>query len=253
MIQVHQRKNCKFLLTPILTFQILYVYSSVFREFFFETDYHDDPDKKYGLSGTTAIKGAEKMLSSAKEKGKSKKNECLESEPLLNLTSSEDFLRSDSKSVDESDALLLELASLDLGLLNDTKAPNQSLLGDDVSNAFSNEENYAATLGEIFGGTSSKLDNQWSQFLPSQILGNELGNDSNVWSDFVSAPDNIQSSGSSKAAGVNRNADNQMLTNPGSKKVLHIVLCFILISTCNMYLSFIGFWKRYEPLVQPFC
>lgn len=156
-------------------------------------------------------KEPEKSRSSARTKPKGKKQESPEDEPLLKLTPSEDlFFCDDFNRADESDALLLELASLDLGQASDCKPPSLNSFGGETQ-VSTNSETNAISLGDIFGEMSTGVDNQWSKFLPSQILGKELGNHSTLWQATAGAVEDPPS-------GLSKTSP-KLQAMPGSKKV----------------------------------
>lgn len=108
--------------------------------------------------------------SKGKSKSKSsKKRDDPESKPLLETTG--DLLGLDLNRSDESDALLLELASLDFGPLTTTGSSEQFLKGQtNDDDPLLGQDSFQANFEQVFGSSGAASDPDWNQYLPSHFL-----------------------------------------------------------------------------------
>jgi len=156
-------------------------------EFLFENEFSDEVTPTENNAGENA--SSSHVGASENEQSKSKPvKEKMKKEPKTE-TFTADLIGLDLSRPDDSDALLLELASLDLG---NNQASSLSSGGPEMPNiGDTNQEEFSefqANFEQVFG--SQKGTDDWNSFLPSQLLTNSLfGN--------MESPSNILSSASS--------------------------------------------------------
>ena len=82
----------------------------------------------------------------------------------------DDLLGLDLTCNSDSDALLLELASLDFGHVPPTNdEPSQGLeTNDDLT--FQNNQSFLANFDQVFGSAKPETEGDWNSFLPSHFL-----------------------------------------------------------------------------------
>lgn len=165
-----------------------------FSEFFFESEFHDEDSKqstvKDGNKETQKTPEGTLAANKNRSKSKNKKKETGENRPLLGGIAddllgmmpeghastggsfSSDLIGMDLNKADESDALLLELASLDFGTLSQAspgklqegQVPMENKASCDLQDAF------LANFEDVFGSSSSEPPNAWNRILPSHMM-----------------------------------------------------------------------------------
>lgn len=159
-----------------------------FSEFFFESEFHDD-DKSVRPLEQQSLELSKNGASSKNRPKSKKKSNPSDSKSTQGKDASADLLGLDFSSGAEtdSDALLLELASLDFGhplppsstgdlLKGFSPNPNDDdpLLGQEVTS----EASFKANFEQVFGSSGLTSDDDWNQFLPSRFLtSNQLMSD----------------------------------------------------------------------------
>lgn len=101
----------------------------------------------------------------------------------------DDLLGLDLTRGNDSDALLLELASLNFGHLPSTiDEPSQGLAtNDDLT--FQNDQSFLANFDQVFGSTKPETEGDWNSFLPSHFLtSNFVSDESSLLLSDTSAP-----------------------------------------------------------------
>lgn len=182
----------------------------------FENEFSDEVTPTENNAGENA--SSSHVGASENEQSKSKPvKEKMKKEPKTE-TFTADLIGLDLSRPDDSDALLLELASLDLG---NNQASSLSSGGPEMPNiGDTNQEEFSefqANFEQVFG--SQKGTDDWNSFLPSQLLTNSLfGN--------MESPSNILSSASSNnlAADTSLKDVFQKKTDT-SKKVFKNISC----------------------------
>jgi len=140
-------------------------------EFLFENEFSDEItplENTVGENGTSSHVG-----SSDKDKSKSKTALEKIKKEMKTETFTADLIGLDLSRPDDSDALLLELSSLDLG--NNQASSLFSEVSDTPSVGDPNQEEFSefqANFEQVFG--SQKGTDNWNNFLPSQLLTSSL-------------------------------------------------------------------------------
>lgn len=132
-------------------------------EFFFESEFHDEKENPKEQESKEPTKNS----SRAKSKNKKRNNGTEASKPHAENTTG-DLLGLDLSGGDESDALLLELASLDFGHPLPTEVgadTDEPLLG-----AGQPAETFKADFERVFGSDELTSKDDWNQLLPSHFL-----------------------------------------------------------------------------------
>ena len=215
--------------TKSKTISVIFQFLDFCSEFFFESEFRDEEksdtssrneDRKDALrEKSTTNKGRSKSKSNKKESSESKPllGKC--SEDLLGNDGTDDLLGLDLTSSNDSDALLLELASLDFGHLPSTKdGPTQDLAtNDDLT--FQNDQSFLANFDQIFGSTKPETEGDWNSFLPSHFLtSNFVSDESSLLLSNTSTPSLL----SAASNAPKDSAEKINLSENTSKKVFFI-------------------------------
>ena len=88
----------------------------------------------------------------------------------------DDLLGLDLSRSDDTDALLLELASLDFGQQTlEQEQPSESF--STKSDAAVQQETFLANFDQVFGSTKQESDTDWNLLLPSHFLASDFVRD----------------------------------------------------------------------------
>lgn len=99
------------------------------------------------------------------------------SDDLLGGDGTDDLLGLDLTSSSDSDALLLELASLDFGHFPSTKDELSQSLAINDDPTFQNDQSFLANFDQVFGSAKPETEGDWNSFLPSHFLTNNFVSD----------------------------------------------------------------------------
>lgn len=124
----------------------------------------------------------------------------------------DDLLGLDLSRSDDTDALLLELASLDFGQtsLEQEKPPERFSTNSDLT---VQQETFLANFDQVFGSTKQESDTDWNLLLPSHFLA----------SDFVREDSSLllmnTSSSSVPPLNASKDTEKKLTKEPTPKKV----------------------------------
>lgn len=166
-----------------------------------------------------------------------------ESKPLLGENTNEltesnridDLLGLDLSGNDDSDALLLELASLDLEHTTAEKEFASETTSTNPNLTSLQGESFLANFEKVFGTTEMKSE-EWSQFLPSHFLSNNAAAD-----DFLLLSNPCKASESPLEAFKETNEKN--LSKGNATKKVYSFFLFCKWHKLNLVLCE-GYWKR---------
>ncbi|KAI9551366.1 hypothetical protein GHT06_021699 [Daphnia sinensis] len=174
-------------------------------EFFFESEFHDE--EKVDSSRNEGLNNAQRdkpTSNKGRSKSKTNKRDSSESKPLLDKCSedllggdgTDDLLGLNLSCSSDSDALLLELASLDFGQPASMKDDPSQGHTDKNDLGFQQDQCFLANFDQVFGSAKSDEKGEWSSYLPSNFLSNDFvsGCSSNVLSDASTSSQLLPSS-----------------------------------------------------------
>lgn len=158
-------------------------------EFFFESEFRDEDAKKSDVPSRNderkdALRNVEKsIVAKGRSKPKTNKRDSTENKPLLGKSDDllgdeglDDLLGLDLSRSDDTDALLLELASLDFGQSQPiVKELSDGILAD--SDPILQQESFLANFDQVFGSAKQTSDTDWNLLLPSHFLATNFVRD----------------------------------------------------------------------------
>lgn len=175
-------------------------------EFFFESEFRDEEkvDSSFRNEGLNNAQRDKPNSNKGRSKSKSNKRDSSESKPLLDKCS-EDLLGGDGNDDllglnlscnSDSDALLLELASLDFGQPASVKDDPSQSHATKKDLGFQQDQCFLANFDQVFGSAEPDMMGEWNSYLPSNFLSNDFvsGCSSNVLSDTSTSSQLLPSS-----------------------------------------------------------